>query len=114
MAGRRVQPPSPVQALSVQKHDDPVIGRMAGQIEQSIQDLQRKTPVRSVVTADLVVGSNHIPHGLERAARGYTLVATVADASFAHAVDTTNPHPERELWVSVIGVAQPGAVLEIW
>lgn len=70
---------------------------------------------RQVVTVDLVVGTNKVNHGLGRRVRGYTLTPTVADATFAHAlVIAGNSQPDRQVWISVIGVNQPGAVLEVW
>jgi hypothetical protein len=113
MAGRVPQRPAYVDVLSVQKHDDPVIGRMAGQIEQAVQQVQQARS-RVVVTADLAIGTNRVRHGLGRPVVGYTLTPTAASAAFAHAINTANTNPELEVWIDVIGAAQPGARLEVW
>lgn len=113
MAGRAIQRPRAVQSLSLPSVGDEATQRALDALDVAIQRLQAGRS-RQVVTADLVVGTNEVQHGLGRPAAGYTLVPTVADATFAHAIDDTNPHPEREIWVVVVGVAQPGARLEIW
>jgi hypothetical protein len=82
-------------------------------VEQAVQQLQSPRS-RDVVTFDLVIGSNHVRHSLGRDVVGYSLTATVADASFAHAIDATNPIPGREVWIDVIGAAQPGARIEVF
>ena len=70
---------------------------------------------RQTVIVDLVVGLNKVNHSLRRAARGYTLTATVADATFAHALTTSgNSQPARQIWITVVGVAQPRAVIEVF
>lgn len=70
---------------------------------------------RQTFTADLVVGLNKINHSLRRAPRGYTLTATVADATFAHALTTSgNSQPARQIWITVVGVDQPRAVIEVF
>lgn len=107
MAGRAAKRPRPVPSLSVGDAADPrsVAGAAA--------DLFRAA-TRSRKRADLVVGQNRIVHGLGRAVEGYSITPTVADSTFAHAIDETNPHPELEVWITVVGVAQPAARIEIW
>lgn len=116
MAGRVASRPGHVSSLSIR--DDNNGGKTttdaAGlQVQQAVQALQ-KEPKRQVVSSDLVVGRNVVRHGLTRPVRGYTLTATVADATFAHAIDRSNPRPELEVWINVVGVAQPGAQIEVW
>jgi hypothetical protein len=113
MAGRAVRRPGSVSVLSVAAVSDPATQRALEQTQDAVQNLQA-TPKRVVVQADLVVGTNIVPHGLGRRANGYTLTPTVANATFAHAIDDENPDPDREIWVTVIGVAQPGARIEVW
>lgn len=113
MAGRAVQRMRASAALSFDAVSDPATQRALEQTQTAVQQLQSER-ARDVRIADLVVGTNIVRHGLGRAATGYTLTATTADAAFAHAIDATNPRPEREIWVVVVGVAQPGARLEIW
>lgn len=113
MAGRVVTPPASVVALSIRKPDDPVTAAALTQVEQAIQRLQTGR-VRDVLRADLVVGTNKIRHGLGRSVTGFTLVPTVANASFASALNVANPSPELEVWIDVVGIAQPGARIEVW
>lgn len=113
MAGRKSQPPRASIALSTPPVDDKQVSRALAQIDQAVQELQA-APARDVLIVDLVVGSNHIRHSLGRAVQGYSLTPTVADAAFAHALDTANPRPDREVWISVIGAAQPGARIEVF
>jgi hypothetical protein len=113
MAGRRVQPPAEVRAIAFGAVDDMATNRALGKFSDAVQALQAAA-LRVVVTQDLAIGTNVVRHGLGRAARGYTLVATVADAAFAHAIDDSNPSPDLEVWISVVGAAQPGARVEVW
>lgn len=70
---------------------------------------------RQVIVTALVVGVNRINHGLRRPVRGYTLTPSVADASFAHALTTAgNTDPRTCLLITVVGVAQPTATLEVY
>lgn len=107
MAGRAVVPPKFVAGLSVSDASSP------RQIADAVSELSRQAR-RDRRRVDLVVGQNRIPHALGRAVEGYGITPTVADATFAHAIDQTNPHPEREVWITVVGVAQPAARIEIW
>lgn len=113
MAGRAAQRPRAVQSLSVATVDDPATQRALEQTTEAVQRLQA-TRSRDVRTLDLAVGRNVVRHSLGRTATGYTLTPTVADATFAHALDANNPNPELEIWIDVIGVAQPDARVEVW
>lgn len=113
MAGRTAQKPRSVALVTAPSVGDETTQRALDAITASISRLQSDR-LRQVVTANLAIGTNKVQHGLGRKAAGYTLTATVADAAFAHAVDDVNPHPEREIWIVVIGAAQLNARLEIW
>ena len=108
MAGRRPRPPPPVPVLSVNCAEDP------RQIQAAVAQVSAVAIPRDRLRADLVVGSNHLRHGLRRAVEGFSITATVANASSAYAIDETNPNPELEVWITVIGVAQPRARIEVW
>lgn len=108
MAGRRPQPPPVVPVLSVNCAEDP------RQVQQAMQQVTSQAIPRDRLRADLVVGSNHLRHGLRRSVEGFSVTATIADASSAYAIDESNPHPELEVWITVIGVAQPRARIEVW
>lgn len=113
MAGRAVQRPATRTALGAVQVDDPQVARALDVVTGAVQKLESARS-RVVVVQDLVIGTNKVRHGLGRAALGYSLVATVADAAFAHAIDDTNPRPELEVWISVSGAAQPRARVEVW
>ena len=113
MAGRAAQRPRPVASLSLHAVDDPATQRALEQTQDAVRALQSDRK-RVAVTADLTVGRNIVRHALGRPVIGYTLTPTTADASFAHAIDITNPHSDREVWITVVGVAQPGARIEVW
>lgn len=102
MAGRRINVPHSVQRVNDETG-----------LVQAVRDLQL-VGKRVVVTANLVVGTNRIAHGLGRSCVGYTLTPTTANASFAHAINTTNPRPDLEVWITVIGVAQTAATIEVF
>lgn len=113
MAGRAARRPVSVAVLGLSQVDDRQTARALDNVGDAVQKLQQAR-ARTVVDQDLVIGTNKVRHGLGRAATGYTLVATVADATFAHAIDDSNKRPDREIWIVVVGAAQPGARMEIW
>jgi len=113
MAGRLPAPPRASQSLSIPPVEDAATLRAFMAVEQAVQELQVSRS-RQIMTVDLVIGSNHVPHSLGRDVVGYGLTATVASAAFAHSIDATNPRPDREVWIDVIGAAQPGARIEVF
>lgn len=113
MAARAAQRPRAVSATAQVSVDDPRTQRALDALLATVQRLEALRS-RDVVTADLVVGTNKVRHGLGRAVAGYTITPTVANAAFAHRIDTTNPRPELEAWIVIIGAAQPGVTLEIF
>jgi hypothetical protein len=34
--------------------------------------------------------------------------------TFSHAIDRENPRPDLTVWITVIGVAQPKALIEVY
>ena len=67
--------------------------------------------LRASVTVDLVVGDNTVNHRLGIVPRGCSLMPTVADATFAWALKTRD---DKQVVITVVGVAQPNAVIEVW
>jgi hypothetical protein len=59
----------------------------------------------------LVVGSNRIVHNLGRKPIGATITPTVADASFAWALGSSD---DRIAIITIVGVAQPKATIEFY
>jgi hypothetical protein len=94
--------------------DPAVMSRMLSELGDRVNQVDDAHAQRFQIVASLIVGTNKIPHGLGRRFVGYTLTPTVADATFAHAIAPGNPHPDREVWITVVGVAQPNAPLEVW
>lgn len=113
MAGRRIVPTRPVVGLQTPNVSEATTQRAIDVLTGSISALQAKRN-RDVITANLIVGTNRVRHGLGRALSGYTLTPTTANAGFAHALDKTNPRPDLEVWITVIGVAQTGATVEVY
>ncbi len=113
MAGRPVFAPSAVQVLSLHSVDDVKTDAALKLVGQAVAKLQRAR-ARVVVTFDLAIGTNRIGHGLGRAATGYTLTPTVASAAFAHCINETATNPDLEIWIDVIGAAQPRARIEVY
>lgn len=113
MAARRPKTIRAVPTLTIVPTGSDDTDRALSRVAIAVQELQSAAS-RVVVTQDLDIGKNVVRHSLGRRARGYTLVPTVVDATFAHAVDDTNSNPDREVWITVAGAAQPGARVEIW
>jgi len=89
---------------------DPVASRLISTAASGIADLQAKQAPSAVIVHDLVVGANRINHGLGRRARLAHVVPTVADATFAWAFGVDN---DTQAIITVVGVPQPGAIVEI-
>jgi hypothetical protein len=113
MAGRRAQRPRSVERVTEIAVDDPQTDRAIAAVRTAVERLEEARQY-DVLTVDLVVGSNKVRHGLGRPVVGYTITPTVADASFAHAIDRDNPRPQAEVWIDIVGVDQPAATLEVY
>lgn len=111
MASRRVKATRTTEILSTDTGvRDRATATALGAMGRAVQELQQQRS-RDVVIADLIIGVNRVRHGLGREASGYTLTPTVASASFAHALDRAT---DLEVWINVIGAAQPGARIEVF
>ena len=113
MSARKPLRPQGTTRVQVGRTADQATNRALGVLASAVQKTQ-ETRARYVVRQDLVVGVNKVVHSLGRACAGYTLTPTVASATFAHALDTTNLRPDREVWITVVGVAQPDARIEVF
>lgn len=113
MPARHARSPRSVAITQVPRIKDHDTDRAVASLDSAIKTLQvdRK---RITKRADLVVGSNHISHGLGRACEGCNVTPTVADDTFAFAIDRTNPRPDLEVWITVVGVDQPDATVEVY
>lgn len=81
--------------------------------QRAVDELARLSAIvtaRTIIEMDLVVGDNRVNHNLGRLPRHVSLMPTVADAAFAWAVTEKD---DRQLVVTIIGVAQPGASIEV-
>lgn len=114
MAARRPVRINPGRAVLVPEVADAPTQRALDAVSSAVSDLQGAR-ARDRVVVDLVVGVNRIRHGLGRPHDGYALVARGANAAFAHGLATeTNPRPDREIWIEVVGSSMSGAIVEVW
>lgn len=114
MPANRLSRPAPRQQLvtgSLIDGSPSAVSRLISDVSAAHQELAKKIAVRTVVVADLVVGANRISHGLGRPSRGATVSPTVADASFAFA---HAPDGDLVAVITVVGVGQPGATVELY
>lgn len=111
MAGRRAQPARTVARIGGSNVDDPHTSRALDGLVTAVGKLQETAGV-DLITQDLEVGTNAVRHGLGRSPRFVGITPTVADASFAWGLNASdNPHPDRQVLIDVVGVAQPGALI---
>lgn len=109
MPGRRSVPPKSRPSLATGAVEDVKTARAVDQMKTAVQQLQAG-PAFDHIETDLAVGTNAVSHALGRDARHVSITPTIADATFAWALNTTdNPHPDRQVLIDVVGVAQPGA-----
>lgn len=113
MAGRRARPPRGKERTPAIEVKDEQTDRALTQIRLHLDKLDAARK-RDVIEFDLVIGTNKVPHGLGRAAAGYTIVPTVVSAAFAHALNRENPRPDLTIWIVCIGVAMPNAIIEVF
>lgn len=113
MAGRRPQRPRATSHLQPTAVEDATTQRALDVVVDAVQDLQDRRE-RSTHVVNLVVGTNRIVHGLGRPCVGYTVTPTYATIAFGHALDTTNPRPDREVWITVLGSDQTDAIVEVF
>ena len=113
MSARKPIPPRPVARVQIASVDDPNTSLALDTLASAVQGLQ-EIERRVSVSFDLVVGTNKIAHGLGRPCKGYTITPTTADATFAHAIDNTNTRKDLEVWITVVGVSQNDAIVEIY
>ena len=113
MAARRPISAPPFAHVLIPTVDDPVMQQALDRVSGAVQDLQGRRK-DDVVTSTLVDGINKVPHGLGRAVLGYTVTPTSVSAAFAHAIDTTNPRPDLEVWIEVVGGPQTNAIIRVF
>lgn len=111
MAGRRARPPRGKERTPAIEVKDEQTDRALTQIRLHLDKLDAARK-RDVIEFDLVIGTNKVPHGLGRAAVGYTITPSVASAAFAHALNRDNPRPDLSVWIDVVGADQPNAIVE--
>lgn len=81
------------------------------QIVDAAQRAADQVKDRTVTVLNLVVGDNVINHGLGRRPTGATVTPTVADATWAWAIKAPSA---TQVTITCIGVAQPGAAVEVY
>lgn len=108
MPGRRAVQAGTAAQIPTTNIVDPTVSRAVDDVRRAAQSaLDRRT--FEIVPIDLVVGVNVVQHNLGRAPQYINVKPTVANATFAWAEHTDNPHPDRQVLIDVVGVAQPGA-----
>lgn len=102
------------ERLTVPSVDDEKTSRALDALADAVRDLQARAR-RVVLRHDLVLGTNRVPHGLGRAPKGFSVTKTTTNATFDAALSSEdNPRPDLEIWIEVVGVAMPGAIIEVF
>lgn len=96
------------QVIPTQVGSPESLSRAVSQLEDRARTIERP---RTVARVNLVVGTNRIAHGLGRMSVGAFVSPSVADASFAY---SHAPDGDRIAVITVVGVAQPGATVEMF
>lgn len=110
MSVARPKRPPTRSTLVPGKVTDAATDRALDAVAAAVNRLEGQTS-RSAVVVDLAVGTNKVTHGLGRTPRGANVTPTVADATYAWALTSAN---ERQVVITVIGAAQPGACVEVY
>lgn len=113
MAGRRVVTPRTTAALQLPAVEDETTQRALDKLVVAVADVRGRSRA-TIEGVDLVVGTNRVSHGLGRRVVGAHVTPSVASAAFGYALDTTNPRPDLEAWITVVGTDQPACVVEVW
>ena len=114
MAASRVLRPqqrSQLQTGTLIDGDPAKVSRHLSDLATAVSAVQSKVTDRTQATVNLVVGDNLVNHGLGRAVRGATITPSVADASFAWALKSSTA---TQATITVVGVDQPGAFVELF
>lgn len=82
--------------------------RQVAQLAQRSADQLRD---RAMLVVDLVVGATTIVHQLGRKPTGATVTPTVANATWAWALTLST---KTQAVITCVGVAQPGATVEVF
>lgn len=104
MAGRRAISPRPAASVAPNDVEDPATSRAITSLSEAVARLQERASWQAV-TQDLEVGINTVRHSLGRAPVVCLVTPTVADATFAYSAEMDT----RQVLVTILGVAQPGA-----
>jgi hypothetical protein len=108
-ASRPIRPPARA-ALIPTSAGEPAVSRALDDMAAAVGRIEARGQ-RNARTVDLVVGDNRIAHGLGRVPSGVNLTPTVADAAFAWAVTASTA---RTITITIVGVDQPGAAIEVY
>lgn len=108
MAARRVQKIRSRTQAKVTNLADPTVSRAVDEVRDAAQAALDR-PTFQTLTQDLSIGTNAVQHGLGRAPSHIALTPSVASTSFAWSEHKDNPHPDRQVLIDVVGVAQPQA-----
>lgn len=111
MAARNHTRPAPRQGLvgvgMPSEGVDPAIDRALSEVTAAVQRVEAQQRSRSLVQADLVVGTNRVLHKLGRRPVHCLITPTATSAAFAYSL---TPATDAEIAViDVVGVGQVGA-----
>lgn len=109
MAARRPARINAKVRAAVTNIPDPLVSRAVDEVRTAAQTALDRPTFDVIEPVDLTVGTNAIEHGLGREPSHVNVTPTVADPAFAWAWNKDNPHPDRQVLIDIVGVAQPGA-----
>lgn len=110
MPARRPRRPRSLPALVPSSVEDPATMRALDGAAAAIGRLEGAGVARALLVVDLALGANVVNHRLGRRPRHAHVTPTTADATFAYALTAADT---RQATITVVGVAQPGAGLEL-
>lgn len=91
--------------------DPSIMSRHLSDLGTAVERIEGAVKDRVAFTVDLAVGANKLSHGLGRTPKGLTLTPTVADVTFAWAMTAAD---DKQVTVTVLNIAQPGACVEVF
>jgi len=111
MATRNHKRPAVTPKLIPQETGD-LARRGVRDLATAVGVLEHGRKSRDVIApVNLAVGANVLNHGLGRRPLGANVSPTVADASFAAAMTSAN---DKQVTITVIGIAQSNAAVELY
>lgn len=112
MSAKPQKRPANTPKLIPQEATGDDVARGFRDLANAMGSLERERKTRDVLApVNLVVGANVLNHGLGRRPLGANVSPTVADAGFAAAMTSAN---DKQVTITVIGIAQSNAAVELY